>query len=96
MVRLDRTEIPANTRISSLTLNELRTEYKLKDVHSAINGMTMYNYNYNEMSNYELRIPTMDEYFDICAIYGVIPFIELKEDGGIVSKMINSLKKTWH
>ena len=29
-----------------------------------------------------LRIPTMDEYFDICMYYGTVPFIELKEDEG--------------
>lgn len=30
-----------------------------------------------------LRIPTMDEYFDLCMKYGVVPFIELKTDDGI-------------
>ncbi len=40
----------------------------------------------------ELRVPTMDDYFDICMKYGTVPFIELKEDDGIEA-VIDGLRR---
>ncbi|MBO7376346.1 MAG: hypothetical protein ILO42_09705 [Clostridia bacterium] len=39
-----------------------------------------------------LRIPTMDDYFDICMRFGTVPFIELKEDDGI-EEVIRGLRE---
>ena len=39
-----------------------------------------------------LRVPTMDDYFDICMKYGTVPFIELKEDDGIEA-VIDGLRR---
>lgn len=48
-------------------------------------------YRYENLSQKELQIPTMDEYLTICQEYGCIPFIELKSDNGIIDKMINAI-----
>ena len=72
-------------RVSDYTYAELLS-YKLKEEEFA----NKY-YRYEDLSQKELQIPTMDEYFDICLKYGCIPFIELKSDNGIIDKMIESI-----
>lgn len=72
-------------RVSDFTYAELLS-YKLKD-----EVFSNKCYRYENLSQKELQIPTMDEYFDICLKYGCIPFIELKSDDGIIDKMIESI-----
>ena len=86
---LDRTTTGTGN-VKDYTYEELR-RMRIKEVNCA----NIYNkaYDYAGFSEAELRIPTMDEYFDICRRYGCVPFIELKEDGGVIKKMIESIKR---
>ncbi len=76
--------------VSDYTLEELR-RFKVKEINST--PIPNKEYRYDTFTDEELRIPTMDEYFDICVKYGCVPYIELKEDLGIISKAIASLKR---
>ena len=49
-------------------------------------------YDYQLISEEDKRIPTMEEYLEICANSGAVAFIELKEDNGIIEKMIAAIK----
>lgn len=48
-------------------------------------------YDYDAIPEAKLRIPTMEEYFKVCRRYGSVAFIELKEDGGVIAKMNESI-----
>lgn len=50
-------------------------------------------YDYAQLSDEDKKVPTMDEYLDICNRSGCVAFIELKEDKGIISSMIASIEK---
>lgn len=50
-------------------------------------------YDYSQFTQDDLRVPTMDEYFDICNSNGCVAFIELKEDKGVIDAMIKSIDK---
>lgn len=48
-------------------------------------------YDYQLMSEEDKVIPTMEEYLEICRNSGSVAFIELKEDNGIIEKMISAI-----
>ena len=48
-------------------------------------------YDYHAIPDRELIVPTMQEYMEICRKYGCVAFIELKEDKGIIEKMISAI-----
>ncbi len=50
-------------------------------------------YDFSLISDEDKKVPTMDEYLNICKTSGCVAFIELKEDKGIVEKMITSIDK---
>ena len=50
-------------------------------------------YDYSQFSDEDLKVPTMDEYFDICNSNGCVAFVELKEDKGVIDAMIKSIEK---
>lgn len=72
-------------KVSDYTYEELLA-FRLKK--EAFNNRL---YRYENLSQKELQIPTMDEYLDICQMYGCIPFIELKCDNGVLDKMIEAI-----
>ncbi len=74
-------------KIIDYTYQEL-LQFKLKNQSSSKT-----NYNYNNFSKEELRIPTLDDYLSICAEYKCIPFIELKVDWGIIDILIETIKR---
>ena len=86
---LDRTT-NGSGNVSDYTLAELR-QFKVQEVNSTV--ISNKTYNYGNFSHEELRIPTIDEYLDICVKYHCVPFIELKEDGGVIAKVIAAVKR---
>ncbi len=50
-------------------------------------------YNYDSLSPRQKRIPSMEDYFRICRRDGMVPFIELKEDDGIIAAMNLAIEK---
>ena len=50
-------------------------------------------YDYSKFSAEDLKVPTMDEYFDICNRYGCVAFVELKEDNGVIDAMMKAIDK---
>lgn len=50
-------------------------------------------YDYAALTAREKRIPTMEDYFRICRKGGCIPFIELKEDNGVINRMNAAIEK---
>lgn len=48
-------------------------------------------YDYTLIPDSEKLIPTMEEYLEICKSSGSVAFIELKEDNGIIEKMIAAI-----
>lgn len=86
---LDRTTT-GKGKVADHTFAELQ-KLKLKEVNSS--KIANKQYKYRNFKDSDLRIPTMEEYFDICAQYGCVPFIELKEDGGLIAKMMESIRR---
>ena len=74
-------------KIIDHTYEELR-QFKIKDQTS---DKTMYHY--EDFSEEELRIPTLDDYLSICEEYECIPFIELKVDWGIIDILIEAIER---
>ncbi len=76
--------------VKDYTYEELR-KFKIKEV----NCTKIHNkvYDYEGFTDNDLRIPTMDEYLDICQRYGCVPFIELKEDNGVIKRMMAAIKR---
>ena len=87
--KLDRTTTGTGY-IKDYTLEELR-KFRIKEVNCV--PIPNKAYRYGDFSAEELRIPTMDEYFEICKQYGCVPFIELKEDGGVIREMMKAIKR---
>ena len=77
-------------KVTDYTLDELR-RFQIKEVNSTV--IPNKSYSITTFSPSDKRIPLMDEYFDICAHYGCVPFIELKEDNGIIALMLASIKR---
>ena len=48
-------------------------------------------YDYSQIPDAEKVIPTMEEYLQICKDSGCVAFIELKEDKGVIEKMIAAI-----
>ena len=74
-------------KIIDYTYEEL-LKFKLKDKSSSKTS-----YNYSDFSDSDLRIPTLDDYLEICAQYECIPFIELKVDWGIIDILIETIER---
>ncbi len=74
-------------KIIDYTYEELR-QFRLKDQTS-----TKTKYHYEDFSEEELRIPTLDDFLSICAEYECIPFIELKVDWGIIDILIEAIER---
>lgn len=91
MVNLDGSAISGTVNVSSKTLAELRANYKIAEVNSTT--IPNKQYDYASFTAAELVIPTMDEYLGICQMYGIVPFIELKEDNGVIAAFIDAVKR---
>lgn len=91
MVNIDGSTISGTVNVSSKTLSELRTNYKIAEVNSTV--IPNKQYNYASFTVDELVIPTMEDYLCICQRYGLVPFIELKEDNGVIAQMILAIEK---
>ncbi|MBQ0081233.1 MAG: hypothetical protein KBS95_06790 [Alistipes sp.] len=77
-------------KVRDYTLKQIK-ELLIKPVNSSKGIKVLYDY--SKFSPEQLRIPTMEEYFQICRRYGCVAFIELKEDDGIIDQMIENIKK---
>lgn len=64
---------------------------QIQEVNSS-NTMTR-RYEYASLTARQKRIPTMEDYFRICRRGGCIPFIELKEDDGVIARMNAAIEK---
>ena len=85
---LDRTT-DGNGPVADKTLAEIKS---LKDL--PVNTKTVNKlYDYSKFSEEELKVPTMDEYFEICNSNGCVAFVELKEDKGVIEAMIKAIEK---
>jgi glycerophosphoryl diester phosphodiesterase len=75
--------------VADRTLAEIRTLKVLP-----VNTKTVHKlYDYSKFNVEELKVPTMEEYFDICNRNGCVAFVELKEDKGVIEAMINAIEK---
>jgi glycerophosphoryl diester phosphodiesterase len=75
--------------VADRTLAEIRTLKVLP-----VNTKTVHKlYDYSKFNVEELKVPTMEEYFDICNRNGCVAFVELKEDNGVIEAMINAIEK---
>lgn len=83
---LDRTTDGAGL-VSDKTLSEVR-EFKVMPVNTKT---VEQKYDYALIPDSEKVIPTMEEYMDICRKSGAVAFIELKEDNGVIEKMIAAI-----
>ena len=53
-----------------------------------VNGNTVDKcYDYSALSKRQKSVPTMDDYFRICRKGGLVAFVELKEDDGVIEQM---------
>lgn len=86
---LDRTTTGSG-KVRDYTLAQIK-EFQIKPVNSPKGIKTLYDY--SKFTKEQLRIPTMEEYFQICRRYGCVAFIELKEDDGIIDLLIENIKK---
>lgn len=85
---LDRTT-DGNGAVADKTLAEIRTLKVLP-----VNTKTVEKkYDYSQFNEDDLKVPTMDEYFDICNRSGCVAFVELKEDKGVIDAMIKAIEK---
>lgn len=85
---LDRTT-DGNGAVADKTLAEIRTLKVLP-----VNTKTVEKkYDYSQFNEDDLKVPTMDEYFDICNRSGCVAFVELKEDKGVIDAMIKTIEK---
>lgn len=85
---LDRTT-DGNGLVSEKTLDEI-WQLKVKPVNTKT---VKPKYDYSLMSDAEKRVPSMDEYLEICKKNGCVAFVELKEDNGIIGKMIEAIRR---
>lgn len=86
--KLDRTTTGSGL-VADYTLEELKS-FSVKEINTK-GARKLYYYPY--LTKDELRIPTMDEYLEICSKAGCVAFIELKEDNGIIAMMNKAIKK---
>ena len=85
---LDRTTDGTGLLIDK-TLEEIR-EFRVLPVNTKT---VQKQYEYSSIPDADKMIPTMEEYFEICKNSGSIAFIELKEDNGIIEKMIDAIEE---
>ena len=50
-------------------------------------------YDYAALTDRQRMIPTMDEYFEICRKGDCVAFVELKEDGGVIDRMNEAIRR---
>jgi glycerophosphoryl diester phosphodiesterase len=75
--------------VAEMTLEQIRSLKVLP-----VNTKTVHKlYDYSGFSECDLKVPTMDEYFDICKRNGCVAFVELKEDKGVIDSMIKTIEK---
>lgn len=75
--------------VGDMTLSQIRELNVLP-----VNTRTVYRqYDYSLIPDEEKKVPTMDEYFEICRASGCVAFIELKEDKGVIEAMISSIDR---
>ena len=75
--------------VSEMTLAQIRS-LKVLPVNTKTVQKT---YDYSKFSAEDLRVPTMEEYFEICDSNGCVAFVELKEDKGVIDAMIKAIEK---
>ena len=85
---LDRTT-DGNGPVADKTLAEIKSLKVLPVNTKTVNKL----YDYSKFSEEELKVPTMDEYFEICNSNGCVAFVELKEDKGVIEAMIKAIEK---
>ena len=85
---LDRTT-DGNGPVADKTLAEIKSLMVLPVNTKTVNKL----YDYSKFSEEELKVPTMDEYFEICNSNGCVAFVELKEDKGVIEAMIKAIEK---
>ena len=72
-----------------MTLAEIKSLKVLPVNTKTVNKL----YDYAKFTEEELKVPTMDEYFEICNSNGCVAFVELKEDKGVIEAMIKAIEK---
>ena len=85
---LDRTT-DGNGPVADKTLAEIKSLKVLPVNTKTVNKL----YDYSKFTENELKVPTMDEYFEICNSNGCVAFVELKEDKGVIEAMIKAIEK---
>ena len=50
-------------------------------------------YDYAALTPHQKSIPTMDDYFRICSEGGLVAFVELKEDDGVIAQMNEAIAR---
>ena len=85
---LDRTT-DGNGPVADKTLAEIKSLKVLPVNTKTVNKL----YDYSKFTEEELKVPTMDEYFEICNSNGCVAFVELKEDKGVIEAMIKAIEK---
>ena len=85
---LDRTT-DGNGPVADKTLAEIKSLKVLPVNTKTVNKL----YDYSKFTEEELKVPTMDEYFEICNTNGCVAFVELKEDKGVIEAMIKAIEK---
>lgn len=69
------------------------SEIKALEVQE-VNGKTVEKcYDYATLSRHKKSIPTMDDYFRICRKGGLVAFVELKEDDGVIEQMNRCIER---
>lgn len=59
-----------------------------------VNGKTVDKcYDYEALTPHQKSVPTMDDYFRICADGGLVAFVELKEDDGVIAQMNRCIER---
>ncbi|MBQ9548699.1 MAG: hypothetical protein IJV01_06045 [Bacteroidales bacterium] len=85
---LDRT-----TNGSGLVREHSWKEIKALEVKE-VNGRTVQKcYDYATLSRRQKGVPTMDDYFRICSRGGLVAFVELKEDDGVIAQMNRCIER---
>lgn len=85
---LDRTTTGTGL-VSEMTLQDVRQLRVLP-----VNTKTVVpQYDYSNIPEDEKVVPTMQEYFEICKNSGSVAFIELKEDNGVIEKMMSAINE---
>jgi glycerophosphoryl diester phosphodiesterase len=75
--------------VADRTLAEIKSLKVLPVNTKTVNKL----YDYSKFTEEELKVPTMDEYFEICNSNGCVAFVELKEDKGVIEAMIKAIEK---